>query len=573
MTIPSAYCIYISNYIVPGKKNESGRVEPSVSDYNVKNVFKILEKSLSANLIEDTCYWSTELICSRMTNELIDSLFLYMSRNINISCSHCPSWMYQKKKHIKTLMRGNQDNYINNQEFRNNIAEIIAVLTSHKKNNMITASISNLDLRHDSIMNKLLSTDCKYIVNDIMKVGDPPEMRVAANEFANHLRKPGAMIRNNVCIMEGAVYWLWWMDKFNKEATKNIKEYSCANRHTKIVGKFASEYIWIPWEILRTEAIRKGNKIYEQVNALFLIFIENYSKVKLKKRFCHIVNATMIIIDGEKGFNNLIINNDNKHIIIQASANINMIYKTIKDHISRHKFKRMIKRVPTNNSTYIYSNKNNYNRINDEQKNTTQKYNNGMIENEMDKIKNTVPIINNLSNNNQVNPSSNQLITNYGDDTKDNINQSIEQIKSHISLDDVLPSYKPNESIRNTNQLPNNQLPNNQLPNPNNRNQKSSDSTKKSNSYTFWESAENNKVEYNSTYGNDTIDINNLNNYQYPSNVLNQNNEINRSNTNNKQQQKNKSFFNRFRKNSTNTNLLKSESFMRGDVKVIVTNY
>ena len=326
MTIPSAYCIYISNFIIPGKKNESGRFEPSVSNYNVKNIFKILEKSLSANLIEDTCYWSTELICSRMTNELIDCLLLYMSKNINISCSHLPSWIYKKKKHIKSLMRGNQDNYINNQEFRNNIAEIIAVLTSHKKNNMITASISNLDLRPESIMSKLLSADCKYIVNDIMKVGDPPEMRVAANEFANHLRKPGGMIRNNLCIMEGAVYWLWWMDKFNKEATKNIKDYSCANRHSKILGKFASEYIWIPWEILRIEALRKGNNIYEQVNALFILFIENYSKIKLKKRFCHIVNATMIVIDAGKGFNTHIINVDNKHIVIQASANINIIY-------------------------------------------------------------------------------------------------------------------------------------------------------------------------------------------------------------------------------------------------------
>ena len=67
----------------------------------------------------------------------------------------------------------------------------------------------------------------------------------------------------------------------------------------------------------------------------------------------------------------------------------------------------------------------------------------------------------------------------------------------------------------------------------------------------------------------------NLNNYNYAPNMIsneNRNNE-NRNNENIKPQKKRNPFFDRFRKKKNNDNVLKSESYMKGDIKVIVTNY
>ena len=84
------------NYYIKDVRNFDAFKTITFSNYSKKEVIKTLDKSLINGLIEEACYWSSELICSGHISELINQLILFSSNFVNIECFDISSHLYFK---------------------------------------------------------------------------------------------------------------------------------------------------------------------------------------------------------------------------------------------------------------------------------------------------------------------------------------------------------------------------------------------------------------------------------------------------------------------------------------------
>lgn len=321
------------NFLIKDTRNMDYFKTSTFSNYSRKEVIKTLNKSILNGLIEDSCYWSTELICSGYVSELINQLILFSSDFINIKCLDISDWIINETMEIiNTYDNKNPLAGRNNQVLRNHICNIIFGLCECDKKLIPTINITENDLSINSIKNKIMHKSI-LIINNIVSNADPTEIKIVGNEFANHLRNPGSMIRNSKGMIEGALYWVYWIIKWDKIVAKKLKGNRCASR--KIIGvpeKYHDDVIWIVWDIVFNECkFRKNEHYTRRINTLFNLFKRDYKQSYKSIRLCHLVHAVLIIINKTSHYKEYPINGSNYHKMIQVSGNINTIYKQIKN--------------------------------------------------------------------------------------------------------------------------------------------------------------------------------------------------------------------------------------------------
>ena len=303
------------------------------SNYSKKEVIKTLDKSLINGLIEEACYWSSELICSGHISELINQLILFSSNFINIECFDISEWIINETASIvNSYDKKNPIMARNNQFIRNHISNIIVGLCECNKKKIPSITITEYDISTNSLKNKILHKSV-MLVDKVVVNSDPVEMQIVANEFANHLRNPGAMIRNKSGIIEGSLYWVYWILKWDKLTYKKNKNYKCAVRNVNGVDKkFHNDIIWLVWNIIFNECkFRKNEMLTRRVNTLFNLFKRGYKPSFKNSRTCHLIHAILIITNKLQSYKMFPIDNSNYFKIIQSCGNINSIYREIKN--------------------------------------------------------------------------------------------------------------------------------------------------------------------------------------------------------------------------------------------------
>ena len=300
----------------------------TLSGYKKSDVKKSLIQNFINKKIEEACYWSAELVCSGHLVDLWDIILLYTSNYIHLGNPKLPIYINIRFNDLKNiLMNGYLDNELkmrNNPKIRKLFAEIVCIICFSKKNNTFDfPKIKIDDYNIGLIQHKLEADNIKY-GQKFMKKEDPKELFIAINEFAWNLSKKNKNAQN-------AFYWLEWIVNFesicNKEKKSKVKLIA-SRRNMPVSEKYQKESIWILWEILLYESMKKSSGIYKIVKALHELFCIQFKPSSIKKRKTTIYNAIFLIT--ESIVDRTVYNKDNEKVISMVKDKINIIYKQIK---------------------------------------------------------------------------------------------------------------------------------------------------------------------------------------------------------------------------------------------------
>lgn len=324
MNVPEQYYISVS------QKKKDNKV--TVSGYKKNNVITTLRKSIVNGDVSRSIQWAVELHISNYTKELWNVFLSIMSKHIHRENALLPVYMErQLRQHIRQLT---EKEPMNNQECRNRITEVTAVLTlSHKCK---LPSVKKAELIQSEEYHRHLLAPSMDSITHVWRDDDLPEIRTACNELAYQLSKQD----HTADTQSNALYWLHWIIHWDKEETKKWRKKkkkqinpttqfsSRPNRYT--VQEFSTDYIWLVWNIiLHAIRERKVNNMNIVGNCLFRLFCRDYKTSKRSKHIMYVQHAMLICLDTipQIRFTQSVFTQYS--VVVQSDININALYADI----------------------------------------------------------------------------------------------------------------------------------------------------------------------------------------------------------------------------------------------------
>ena len=325
MDVPTPYLINDTRKLEFFKKT-------TFSNYLKKDVLKTLFQKIDDGQVSEVCRWLCECIVSGYIEELWDKIIDYYTKYININSPLLPYHFYRKlviflKLYQNEHFKKHPVDLRNSQEIRNHWCEIMCILTNSTKSrkSLSIPKINQTDFQSAYFQKKLKAPNSNFSYNLIEKK-DPPEMAVVINEFSYYLQK------NNYRDRE-AMYWLAWSLEWEKLMILKIGRYECASRNLQggIDKKHATDFIWLFWfVILREMSGRCTPMVANQIKSLYEFFKFKFTPSKKKRRLFLIYNAILLLdpkLDITPQKYPIF---EKYYLIVQACANINTLFLTIK---------------------------------------------------------------------------------------------------------------------------------------------------------------------------------------------------------------------------------------------------
>jgi len=296
----------------------------TICGYKRKDVLNTFQNSIINNKLEDAIRWNVELHSTGLNKQIWNSFETIYTKYIHINNPKLFFYLLKRKKDyyniIKKYPKKHEIFSRNNQEIRNLYAELTAILTNTKKNNMFLPK-SLPPIKKDlfnkiEIKKRMISNNTDKINTYIYDISYDisSEIKLALNEIINNLCKSSGTFQN-------CIYWYLWLEKVQK------------NHKTPILSKeYVDHYTYILWKIL----LDFENKI-EKNNFIFLTKMESIYKKDFKPNSSSIKKyyffISFYIIKHNINWNiNLF---QLEYLILQTNANINSMYKSIIDTIQK----------------------------------------------------------------------------------------------------------------------------------------------------------------------------------------------------------------------------------------------
>ena len=316
----------MSNEINDIRELKDLRVQ-TFSLYKKTEVKKQLTLNIVQGNIEQSFYWSAELVCSGAFMDLWETIILIISKNIHLGNPLLPTYIELQFNQFKNIVtNGYNDNELamrNNGKIRKIFAQIIAILCySPKRHSFDTVKINKPnDYDLTKLTSKLVAPTTQY-GEMIFRPEDPKDLFMAINELAFSLSKQ----RSNII---DACFWVEWIIEYECECKANKKNLLCERREDiKVNEKYQKDVIWLIWDTIILVANQQKNTTSTKiVNSLLNLFSLHFSSGCKKKRRYLIYFAISIIIDN---YNPQIEIIHSKHHIQEMLPKIELIYKQIK---------------------------------------------------------------------------------------------------------------------------------------------------------------------------------------------------------------------------------------------------
>lgn len=311
----------MTDFLIQDKRTIKDFTKNTFSNYKKSKVKTQLLKCINTNKIEESCYWSSELICSGHFIELWEIIILYASKYVHLGNPKLPLYLSARIDIFKQILEnkyiGNELELRNNQQIRYLFSEIVTILCLSRKNhtfNQINIKDDN-DFNIIKITNKLKAPDLSYI-KGIFQENDPQELLISVNELSYNI-----FIKNNYT----ACYWIEWILKYRSICKKNKQICKIQQREYIENTKYRENIIWIIWDILLFYS-KKNNHIHEIMKSLLSMYCLKFSEGIINKRKYIFYFALSLLTND---FDNSIKIYENINVINKVKNKINLIYYEI----------------------------------------------------------------------------------------------------------------------------------------------------------------------------------------------------------------------------------------------------
>ena len=248
------------------------------SNYKKKNVNTELLNNIFKSKIEESCYWSAELICSGHFLDLWNIIIKSYCTYIHLGNPKLIIFIKRKLEYFVNYVKMYQENIIklrNNDSIRKMFCEIISILCySVKKPSINVPKIEVNDMNITNITDKFIAPNTDF-VNKYIEDDDPNELFIPLNELVYNLKN------NNIM---NSFYWIKWVLCYHSICKKNKKKLLCSTRYsTKIDSSFQKHVIWLIWKILLDVIKEKNCKVLEEISSCALYLFQ----VKFTEGVCN----------------------------------------------------------------------------------------------------------------------------------------------------------------------------------------------------------------------------------------------------------------------------------------------
>ena len=297
------------------------------SGYKKADVKKQLLLSIFNNKIEQSCYWSAEMVCAGHYMDLWEICLFYLGKHIHLGNPKLAIYLQKRFQVFKNIMvQGaffDELQLRNNPTIRNMFAEIVCVFCmSPKKPSMEPVKI-NKDDEFDMtvIADKLKAPNTNYSAN-IMKKEDPKELTIGINELAYHVSR-----NKHVPNMSQACYWVEWIISFDQICKKRKQPLVASNRdNIPVEYKYQKEVIWIIWDVLFLE-VQDDKFLTSLLNSILQLFCLKFTPALIRKRHYLLYYAISVVTEPFIRDIQMI---QNKGLVENTIQQIATVYKQIK---------------------------------------------------------------------------------------------------------------------------------------------------------------------------------------------------------------------------------------------------
>lgn len=309
------------NVVINDCRNFKDFNKTTFSGYKKSQVLNTLSKSLVNSNIEESCFWSAEIICSGYFIELWEIIILFINKFINIGNPKLSVYIDKNINNFKTIANTYSDelNLRNNENIRKLFSEIICVLC--KSNRKHPLSENKIDQSHYVITNigdKLKVPNNTNFIQSLFKPQDIKEVYIGLNELYYNIKE----LKNTVM----SCYWIDWIIDFDILLRKNKLNSLCAIRNYTSDPKNQSNVVWIIWDIF-FDLSNKNNVNHKIISSLLTLFNLKFTSTTPKKRKYILYNCVSLLTENVNY--DIPIIEDTKYITI-VNENIFKIYKQIK---------------------------------------------------------------------------------------------------------------------------------------------------------------------------------------------------------------------------------------------------
>ncbi len=319
------------NYIIHDIRISKDFKGVTISGYKRKDVINAFQNSIINNKLEDAIRWCVELHSTGLNNIIWNSIDNTYLKYIHINNPKLFFYIIKRKKDYNSIIKRYPKKHEiftrNNQQLRNLFAEITAILTLTKKNNMFLPkslpSIKNSSFEKHELKKRMIAKNLDMILDYIYSTTSN-DVKLALNEIIHNLLYSNGTFQN-------CLFWYLWLEKYQNKISKS-------NMIIISTNTIEEHWIFILWKLIMCI----GNKL-DKSNLIFLNKLENLYKENFKlnsiARKKYYIFIAFYIIKNNINWNIQLYQNNTEYLIIQTNANINGMYyniiKSIENNLSK----------------------------------------------------------------------------------------------------------------------------------------------------------------------------------------------------------------------------------------------